>query len=140
MLEQILTALPISAAMPTLRAPKPRKDPSAERVLALLSTDVNAAQRAAALIFIDDIDAAHEICQDMPDSLGSLLHGIVHRREGDFDNADYWLRRSRSLIEALGTASFALNDGARFDDGKNDPNLLAAQRLEWQAVFTEASK
>jgi hypothetical protein len=41
------------------------------------------------------LDEAHAICQDVPTTSGSLWHAIMHRREGDFSNAKYWLRRVR---------------------------------------------
>lgn len=40
-----------------------------------------------------DIDRSHSISQDLGSTEGSFLHGIMHRREGDFGNAKYWFRR-----------------------------------------------
>ncbi len=45
----------------------------------------------------DDLDSAHRIFQDEPGDLGSYWHGMLHRREGDFDNARYWFRRAGLL-------------------------------------------
>lgn len=49
--------------------------------------------RAAALLWHDHHDAAHAIAQDDPSSEGSFLHAILHRREPDPSNAQYWIRR-----------------------------------------------
>ena len=49
--------------------------------------------RAAALLWHDHHDGAHQIVQDDPSSEASLLHAILHRREPDAANACYWLRR-----------------------------------------------
>jgi hypothetical protein len=46
---------------------------------------------------LDELDAAHAIFQDEPSALGSYWHGMMHRREGDFDNARYWFRRAGRL-------------------------------------------
>lgn len=48
--------------------------------------------RGAVLYALDELDAAHRIFQDDSSSLGSYWHGMMHRREADFDNARYWFR------------------------------------------------
>ena len=53
--------------------------------------------RGALLFAVDALDAAHKIFQDEPGNLGSYWHGMMHRREGDFDNARYWFRRAGRL-------------------------------------------
>jgi len=37
---------------------------------------------------------AHELAQDDAGFYGSWVHAYLHRKEGDFDNADYWYRRA----------------------------------------------
>jgi hypothetical protein len=41
----------------------------------------------------DFLDESHTISQGIDTPSGSLWHAIMHRREGDFSNAKYWLRR-----------------------------------------------
>lgn len=53
--------------------------------------------RGGLLYTVDDLDAAHRIFQDNSSDLGSYWHGMMHRREGDFDNARYWFRRAGRL-------------------------------------------
>lgn len=51
----------------------------------------------AALLWlrIGMIDRAHEIVQAGTTPISSYLHGVVHRIEGDFMNANYWFRRTK---------------------------------------------
>ncbi len=53
--------------------------------------------RGGLLYAVDALDVAHRIFQDEPSDLGSYWHGMMHRREGDFDNARYWFRRAGRL-------------------------------------------
>jgi hypothetical protein len=48
---------------------------------------------AAALLYNDHHDEAHDLVQDLTDRDGCLLHAILHRREPDYWNATYWFRR-----------------------------------------------
>lgn len=53
--------------------------------------------RGGLLCAVDALDAAHKIFQDSPGACGSYWHGIMHRREADFDNARYWFRSAGRL-------------------------------------------
>lgn len=41
-----------------------------------------------------DWEGAHELVQSDSDELSSLIHGYLHREEGDLGNAAYWYRRA----------------------------------------------
>jgi hypothetical protein len=53
--------------------------------------------RAGLFYALDALDPAHRIFQEEKSDLGSYWHGMMHRREADFDNARYWFRRSGRL-------------------------------------------
>jgi hypothetical protein len=41
------------------------------------------------------LDESHSLSQNIDTIEGSLWHGIMHRREGDFSNAKYWMRQGK---------------------------------------------
>jgi hypothetical protein len=51
------------------------------------------AWKAAIYLWNDSLNAAHDLVQDLETPTGSLLHGIMHRRERDYSNAKYWFHR-----------------------------------------------
>jgi hypothetical protein len=44
-------------------------------------------------LLYDFLDESHSRSQAIATPSGSFWHGIMHRREGDFSNANYWFRR-----------------------------------------------
>jgi hypothetical protein len=44
-------------------------------------------------LYHDFMEESHEISQEIETPTGSFWHGILHRREPDYDNARYWFRR-----------------------------------------------
>ena len=41
-----------------------------------------------------DWHGAHELIQEFSDPLACLIHGYLHREEGDLGNANYWYSRA----------------------------------------------
>ena len=71
---------------------------------------------------IDALDEAHAFFQDAKGDLGAYWHGMMHRREGDFDNARYWFRR----CGALPCADALHSEAARVSP-------LMARQMSWDA-------
>ena len=66
---------------------------------------------AAANIFLNDLGTAHDLIQDLEgDPAAAYLHGLIHRREGDFWNANYWFRQAQSISEMLGIDAESLTN------------------------------
>lgn len=111
--------------------------------------------RGGLLYALDDLDGCHKFFQDDSSDLGSYWHGMMHRREGDFDNARYWFRRAGTLPffdtlhheSALIFADMAkqmswdpyLFTGAceqcRFGADDEGGELVRLQRAEFDVVF-----
>lgn len=75
-------------------------------------------QQAIAHLRLGHWQAAHPIVQEMDDAQACWLHALVHRLEGDLDNARYWYRRAgrafdpaQSVDRELDQVEAALSDG-----------------------------
>ncbi len=53
--------------------------------------------RGGVLYALDALEESHAVFQAAHGDLGAYWHGMVHRREGDFDNARYWFRQAGVL-------------------------------------------
>ncbi len=83
----------------------------------------------------DFLEEAHSIFQAIENSAGSFGHAIMHRREGDFSNAKYWLRQARGQLFFPTLGLFAVETAS--PDLTVIANRLAAGR-SWNAeVFVD---
>lgn len=53
--------------------------------------------QALELIKQDNWQAAHELVRHEHDELAFLIHGYLHREEGDLSNANYWYNRAGKI-------------------------------------------
>src|SRR5215207_6134807 len=53
--------------------------------------------RGGLLYALDDLKGCHHFFQNTASDLVGYWHGMMHRREADFDNSRYWFRRSGIL-------------------------------------------
>ncbi len=57
-----------------------------------LSSERKQSLRCGLLLLNDDLHASHDISQGVKTATGSFWHAIMHRREGDAGNSNYWWR------------------------------------------------
>jgi len=121
----------------------------------IVDAKVFALVRGALFCAVDALDAAHRIFQDDSSDMGSYWHGVMHRREGDFDNARYWFRRAGRLpisgkmhgAAAQVSANMAkqaswdaylltgMCEQAKFGDAEAVPECLRLQRVEFDELL-----
>jgi hypothetical protein len=111
--------------------------------------------RGALYCVVDALDPAHRVFQDDSSNLGSYWHGVMHRKEADYDNARYWFRRAGVLPPfdkmraAAGDASpnmarqetwdpylfTGLCEQQKFGAEELTAECLALQRAEFEVLF-----
>jgi hypothetical protein len=62
----------------------------------LRSEDEASAMLAGLWLWHDWLDESHRISQSLHSATGSFWHAIMHRREGDFSNSQYWYARCQN--------------------------------------------
>jgi len=94
---------------------------------------------------VDALDAAHSIFQEDLSPEGSYWHGMLHRREGDFWNAKYWLQKAGRLGALKDFPEFdpiqfvtRCERAAQRSDAEDPEDLLALQRKEWEHLIQAA--
>ncbi len=137
-LAPLFAALPREQAMGKLTGSAPKHTALVQEILSHPSL-ANRPELAAALwLYVDDLDRSHTVSQSLDDATGAYWHGIMHRREGDFSNSHYWMRRAAShplLHSNPELAPDALIDQVAAAKGQDDPALVEKQRAEWETLF-----
>ena len=56
---------------------------------------------APAYVYINNLETAHvQVQGHEKNPVAAYIHGIIHRREGDYSNANYWFRRAKLELNA----------------------------------------
>ena len=118
------------------------------------------APMAGLWLYFNCSEEAHQLADECNDQNGYLWHAIVHRQEGDFGNAAYWLRKAGThpIYSRLAAEAVKITrqiPAAEFRTGRWDPYSFASfceraraqpgsshelaareiQRAEWQLLF-----
>lgn len=99
--------------------------------------------RAGLLMFNDDLARAHDIVQIIDTPSGSFWHAIMHRREGDFSNANYWWNRTGAhpiFDELHDTVLQRVPDFGFLDELRDAPTWLPKVFNQWCQRSTETGE
>jgi hypothetical protein len=112
-------------------------------IAALGATDGVAALQAGLYAWNGELDASHRLSQSVDTALGSYWHGIMHRMEGDYGNANYWFARAgRHPIHASLQEEAAALLAAREDEWRQAEPAQLRSKLEallYAPVWTPAT-
>lgn len=90
---------------------------------------------AAIRFYFGDLKEAHDRLQPMEGQpLADYLHGMIHRREGDYWNANYWFRRADSIGRIMGVDSQSLTHQVEANP-RISPELRDALLNEWSKLI-----
>ncbi len=115
------------------KAPNPALHHAVNSAIANVSSDP--CLTAAIYLYADNLDSAHQEAQrDESDPESAYWHGIMHRREGDFSNANHWFRRTGTLRAQVGSDPISLTERAEIAhrSGSYPEELLEDIRKEFR--------
>src|SRR4051794_11636084 len=121
---------PLDAGRPveTVRSELAALNDEAFRPHRVADREMADACRAGLWLRFNFLDESHQVSQGLRTPEGSYWHALMHRREGDFDNAKYWFRRVGRhpvfgpLRDAAAELASATPDG---------PAAFLAPQAEW---------
>jgi hypothetical protein len=134
----LFAAIPFDRAMGRLLGSHPQQTALVESVLSHPALADRPDLAAALWLYADNLERSHTLSQSLETKTGAYWHGIMHRREGDFGNSHYWMRRAAGhpLLAARPELDpDALIDQAAASRGEDVPALVERQREEWKALF-----
>jgi hypothetical protein len=144
--DPLFRVLPIERAMPKLLVARPADSEALEAAATVVSNPEIAGHPslvAGIWLYVDDLDRSHRSSQTDDSTEGAMWHSIMHRREGDFDNSRYWLRRAGGLPAFAGLDRYdplRMIRDAEEARGADPAPLVELQRLEWLALFSWCSR
>ena len=134
----LFEALPLNEAMTSLTGSQPKRTELVKSILAAPEIASRPALISGLWLYVDDLERSHTVSQDILDATGSYWHGIMHRREGDFSNAHYWMHRAEThplLRENSDLDPHGLIDSVAAANSANPADRLQQQRAEWKTLF-----
>ncbi|HEV2473294.1 MAG TPA: hypothetical protein VGS41_11545 [Chthonomonadales bacterium] len=134
----LFQAAPLTQAMALLKGGRPQHTELIERILAHPALQSRPELAAGLWLYGDNLERSHESSQSIDNPTGAFWHGIMHRREGDYSNSHYWMRRAAGhplLAERPEVDPAALIDAVAAAGSNTDPELVDKQRNEWIMLF-----
>lgn len=127
----LFEALPLESAMADLVTRRPNYTAAkiAGEAVCQLAVAKDPMLAAGIWLYVDDLEAAHQLVQYNTSQTASWWHATLHRREGDFGNSLYWYRQAERhpQLAGLGFEPRKLVDMAQ----SGDPAGIDLQRKEW---------
>ncbi len=97
---------------PSPLAPKGPRDAALNDALGKLaaSSVEERSVKSALFLWNDDLAASHALAQEIETQTASYLHGVMHRREPDYENSKYWFKKvgRHPLFPAVHAAALGL--------------------------------
>lgn len=141
-----------SELMPICARNESSQSESLKELLATQKDLLGSNREAMLWLRIGLIERPHDIVQSATKGIPAYIHGVVHRLEGDYWNANYWFRRvgnseliqdiasaisQNSIVDSFDPADFT-NQVETWNSTKDSAKSAELRRiatLEWKALW-----